>query len=462
MINLLNIRKKRHAVLDKLVNEGMTPRDAVFKIVHKRIVCVAPNRTYYDAVDNIIFKNEHPITAMFTSTSALQDYGHEVLQHVEDAIAKIPTIVNGVVCRPDQPIIFTNSDGQAYANTFRRPELNDIEPEAHRLVELDAFFDFLASGREEVKQYIFNWCGQMLFHPEQRNQVALLLYGQSQGTGKGTLMSMLTKLVDRANVLKPDNPAQFVTGNFKDALDGKVLLAMDELYSEGNKVANMCKSMVTESHLAVNGKNKDLRTIPLYFSVMATSNNIQPLSLEHGDRRWTCVNVEFPNKDATGEHEQNQAVHRLVVSVAEWVNSNDETMIHKLAWYFRNRMDLSSYSINLPLHTEEKQRILEGSADLSTVAFREVWNDSYNPNKLFVQSTEFFEQDALKKYRYSNVRRSTLLASAGCKPMPKVRLENGKQKLGLHMTPVAVSRIGKDLTEEDVRNAVKAEYRIDF
>jgi len=458
MINLLDIRKAPHVELEKRLEEGQQLHQAIFDIVHKRIAVIAPTGQFYDVFENAVYKNDKAIYGMFTTTNAIQVHGQEVLTHIGDAIAKIPTIVMGVVSRPDKGIVFENEDGQSYANTFRRPPLNPVEPSAEIIQMLDDYFDFLSSGREEVKQYLINWCYQLVSNPSQRNQVALLLYGKSQGTGKGTLMSILTRLLGQANVIKPADSHEFMVGRFKSGLEGKLLLALDELYSEGNKVANKAKSLITEPVLELEGKGKDLRSVPMFFSTLATSNNTQPICLEQGDRRWTCINVEFPNPNQNGSHADNTEVHQKVVKVAEWVHTGSDEVICNLAWYFDTNSDLSQFQIGTPLDTAEKLAILEGSADLSTTVFQEFIETVSSTNKLFIQSTELFNDEALSKYRYANPRRKALLESADYIAFPEIRLNDGSKKKGLYLTPKGAASRAGGMTEADMRGHIKQHY----
>ncbi|MFM2592780.1 primase-helicase family protein [Vibrio harveyi] len=452
VVKRLAIPKKDHAELDALVSGGMGVQEAIIKIVTNRFIRIGATGQTYDTLKDELSNGTKVIRSLFNTTTAPQKYGDEcdVYAAIEDAINKMSEVVS-VDTRPDKGQFFYNKLGELMVNRYQAKEVEKLEPPMPVMQMLDDYFDFLAGGRDEVKQYIINWCAQLVFKPEQRNKVALLLYGRSQGTGKGTLQSMLIKLLGIQGVSKPNDSKEAMLSRFKGQLENKRLLILDELYHDGFAVSEKAKPLITEDYLDAEKKGVDARSIRIYFAMLATSNKMQPLWLEANDRRWTCVNVEFARPRKPRTHPDNQLQAAMVDSFRTWLEG-DEKAENYCAWYLDNRSNLEGFDTNLSLVTPEYDELVANSVDLAVTDFEETIQEVINSGVLYVHASTLFEEDSrLKKHKISRHRRKDLLLAHGFEPFPEVRI-GSKTKKGFYVAPIVKER---ELSDEAVKKQIK-------
>ncbi|MEO1208429.1 MAG: bifunctional DNA primase/polymerase [Cyanobacteria bacterium J06638_20] len=151
-------------------------------------------------------------------------------------------------------------------------------------------WEVFCDGREDIYEYILNWCAYVFQHPERTAEVAFCMRG-GKGVGKGTLGNIMARLCGQYGVKIEDPDA--ITNNFNQHLENRVFLFADEAVRPYDKKAeSKFKSLLTEPTFMVEPKGVDKYKAHNYLHVMMASNEnwVVPMDMEH-ERRFFVVDA---------------------------------------------------------------------------------------------------------------------------------------------------------------------------
>ena len=167
---------------------------------------------------------------------------------------------------------------------FRAENLQDCEIDGDAVEMFEKHIEILCNNDKEVAKVITKWLAHMFQYPEYKSFFPTFV--SSQGAGKGTLLDLLRKLMGDKKVLETSKPLVDVFGNHNALMAQAYLVFLDEIAkSDMNAVEGQLKSLVTEGTVTINPKGKDQYSINSYHRFCGTSNGLDPMPTEKGDRR---------------------------------------------------------------------------------------------------------------------------------------------------------------------------------
>ena len=135
------------------------------------------------------------------------------------------------------------------------------------------------------RDHLLNWMGWYYQNPTLKPNQALLLVGETMGTGKSFIVQVLEQLVGDKNTQRPKNSS--LKGDFNGWAFQCKLAIIEELMQIGRReVANELRDLITERVIEINIKNMPSFKTENYMGIAATSNHPDALPLDEGDRRW--------------------------------------------------------------------------------------------------------------------------------------------------------------------------------
>jgi hypothetical protein len=328
---------------------------------------------------------------------------------IYNAVVENARVADDFAYKPvNQQSISDKSCEQVMFNTYEAPDTSEIAPTEEELELWNGFWEHLLKNDVE-RNRVQQWVASLAFQPEKRTGVAVLLHGLSTGTGKGTLGDIITALVGSSNMVKPMNPVQALTGRFNAALEGKVLVIIDELYAEGNfKLANGIKGKITESSLEVEPKNQEMRKIVNYCNFFATSNSLTPLWLDEKDRRWEVYAVEYC-KDGTEQHQ------KAIQAFRKWFDFNEAHATSVIRSLLK-AVDISNYQpwIKGAMMTEAKRKLIANSVSSKQDDFEVYWHQKKFDKDMVINASTLFVDEWR---RIAGGQRSEILTNLGCQKL---------------------------------------------
>jgi hypothetical protein len=137
---------------------------------------------------------------------------------------------------------------------------------------------------EEERLYFRDWLAHAVRFPDKRINATVLLRSQ-HGVGKGFLAeTLLPGLLGKASV--GTVALGDVVGTFNDALVGKTLVMIDEVYKNPESTVNALKSIQGNQTITLRRKHIPDTTVDNYLNFIMTSNDQVPLPIEREDRRF--------------------------------------------------------------------------------------------------------------------------------------------------------------------------------
>ena len=182
--------------------------------------------------------------------------------------------------------------------------------------------EIICDQRDEIFEYVICWLAHLFQHPGgKRPGTALVLKGE-QGTGKGTFVSQIGKIV--ANHFLHVTQAGSITGRFNGPLKETLLAFIDEGFWAGDKASEgALKGLITEDTISIEMKGKEIFPIDNYLRLIIASNNdwVVPAALD--ERRFACM-VVSPRR--RGDH----AYFREILRQMD--NGGREAMLYDLLY----------------------------------------------------------------------------------------------------------------------------------
>lgn len=175
------------------------------------------------------------------------------------------------------------------------------------------------------RDYIADWLAWVYQRPGEKITWAPILYSSSHGVGKTTVFNCLAHCIGLAHVSEPTQAE--LEDKFNDWCYGKLLVKIEELMS-GDKyhVAEKLKPVVANPTISVRRMHQTGFVISNFANVCASTNHMQALPIEKGDRRYMLVQcVEAPEEI---RRPRMRAFHKWLEEVgyggiAHWLNERD-------------------------------------------------------------------------------------------------------------------------------------------
>jgi hypothetical protein len=199
----------------------------------------------------------------------------------------------------DKKVILDPDQGRAYVNAFWMPTW------ARRKVSKAAVQPFLEHmallvPEKEEREVVIDWLAHLLQYPGVRNKFALLMVAAKEGTGRGWLVQLMTRLLGFNNV-KPFSMKEF-DSEFDDAFVSCLLNVVEEI-CESNEgkytLAEKLKDRVTGQSSVANMKHGAKKLVRYYSSLLMQSNHPNAIAVRDTDRRVMVVATKAePQPDA--------------------------------------------------------------------------------------------------------------------------------------------------------------------
>lgn len=197
--------------------------------------------------------------------------------------------------------------------------------------------------------YLVSFLAHALQRPEEKPGVMPVLIG-SQGTGKGTLLRLLSIIWGKTSLQVSD--VDKVIGRFNAAIERNFMILMDEaLFKGDNRAIERLKSMITEPVIGIEQKMQPSRTISSVHRFIAVTNHEKFARVDRDDRRFIVFRVSDRRKGDDVYFKKLHAEIETGVSVSAFVHHLEQ-------------LDLSGFNVRIrpktAEHTNQKIQSLEG------------------------------------------------------------------------------------------------------
>ena len=162
---------------------------------------------------------------------------------------------------------------------------------------VDPWLELMANNMRDpaMMEWLLNWFAYPVQFPGAKLASYPLIYGE-QGTGKDQLFSPI-RTIYGGNFVKIG--AKALVSNFNSVYAEKQFVQADEIKSQhftADDMNQVIKGIVTDETIVVNRKNQEEYVIPNTANLAITSNYVESVKLDEGDRRagvihWTWEGI---------------------------------------------------------------------------------------------------------------------------------------------------------------------------
>jgi phage/plasmid-associated DNA primase len=143
--------------------------------------------------------------------------------------------------------------------------------------------------------YLMQWIAHVLQHPGDRTGVVLFLQSEKQGSGKNTVFDFISKYVIGENYSREIIGLGPLLEKHNTVLLGAKFMMINEARDNGGSFLtnfDKLKSLITESTVWINPKNKDPFKGKNFLEIAISSQHENSLHIEESDRRYFCLDVD--------------------------------------------------------------------------------------------------------------------------------------------------------------------------
>ena len=170
---------------------------------------------------------------------------------------------------------------------FAMERITQYEEKPDELKKILNHIRILCNNEEDVYKYFINWIAQMIQYPEVKTIIPTLI--SKEGSGKETLLSLLSKMLESEKVMETTSTSRDVWGDFNGIMTNAFLVNLNELSKkETENSEGKIKGLITDSVLYINNKGVNQYPITSYhrFIITASYNNILSVT-------FMCINWFF-------------------------------------------------------------------------------------------------------------------------------------------------------------------------
>ena len=188
-------------------------------------------------------------------------------------------------------LISEDKYGNKRVNTFRMPEYPAITPDAAHVNTFMNFIEYLIPNKIE-RDYFIEWLACKVQKPSFRG-AAIVLISQAQGTGKNTLMDMISKLFGENNTAQVSMDNLITPKSAFNDWATKLFVNVNESLATESPIGarrayNKLKELVDPKamNVTINKKHQPEYQAKCATSFLFFSNHSDAVYLQHGDRRF--------------------------------------------------------------------------------------------------------------------------------------------------------------------------------
>ena len=151
--------------------------------------------------------------------------------------------------------------------------------------------DYTSNHNPLVKEYLLNWFAQMVQFPAHKSLVAILLQGE-QGAGKSVVGEKLMEKILGLDKMMITSRLDHVLGKFSDSR-GRILTVMNEMSGKDSFASEqLLLDHITAERVMCENKGIQSFQTKVYDRLIASTNSLNSVKIEKGDRRWMAVSVD--------------------------------------------------------------------------------------------------------------------------------------------------------------------------
>jgi hypothetical protein len=377
--------KEENIIEDLILNKSFEIVSKNFELTHCKII----NRGFFikEDTDKITpMSKTHLLTAYenLTYQKIMKTYDHQLIVNINfinDWLKNNPLqrCFNDMECYPDTskcPVDVFNT-----WKPFAMELVKNYDPTLGALELIKKHILILCNNEIEVAKYFEAWIAQMIQFPAIKTICPTLI--SKEGSGKGTLMILLQKMIGNSKYFETTTPSRDVWGDFNGRMASTFLVNLDELSKkESMECEGKIKGLITNPNMTINNKGINQYGIMSYHRFIATTNNEDPIKTTKGDRRNLIIRS---SDELKGNSKYFNDMYKLL---------DDDNVIKTCYEYFKSIPDMDKFN-ELKMPETSYQNDMK-DASISPI---ESWLKSYIIENFYETEKELIDKDQFDLFK---------------------------------------------------------------
>lgn len=255
-------------------------------VLEKRLVFVYSEERYFDCERHKLISSDNAIEHMFTSMMPLKNGARiSPIKMLKESSTK--QYVDALGFHPGEGPIFKSGD-DSYANVYRNRLPDPIEPVAAELEKIAWIFDRIDDPR--YRQWLLQFYGHVVQKPGVKIKSAPLIWSDTQGNGKTTLVRMVPALLVGARYSREVNTG-LLHSDFNDYLLNAWHINLTEFRAgtkgEREAISKKVENWIADDVIGVHPKGRPGGyDMPNHLFITSSSNAEDAAAVSNQDRKW--------------------------------------------------------------------------------------------------------------------------------------------------------------------------------
>lgn len=284
-----------------LENVAKETRKAALEKLEEQLVYVYQDERYFDCERHKLISSDNSLDHMF---SYLMPRRNGQRSSPAKALKQSGTkrFVDARGFHPGAGVIYLD-DSTSYANLYQNRLPEAIEPMQDELERINWLFDRIDDPL--FKDWLLQFFAHVVQKPGVKIKAAPLIWSETQGNGKTTLLRMLPALLVGKHYSREVTCA-LLNSDFNDYLLNAWHVNLTEFRAgtrgERTAISEKLKPWITDDTISIHPKGSAAYDMPNHFFVTATSNKEDAASIDNDDRRWAVHEMHAAQFTADEQH----------------------------------------------------------------------------------------------------------------------------------------------------------------
>jgi hypothetical protein len=293
-----------------LKRKALEARTEALAKLEQRLVFVRNVEKYFDTERHKIILTESGLEHQFMPMMPKGRGGAKVspVKLLKESSTK--RYVDAIGFHPGEGPVF-QFEGESYANSYRRRLPEPIEPTAQELEKISWLFDRIDD--ETFRHWLTQFYAHVVQKPGVKIKSAPLIWSETQGNGKTTLIRMIPALLVGHQYSREVNNA-LLASDFNDYLLNAWHINLTEFRAgsrgERETTSKKVESWIADDVVSMHPKGLPGYTMPNHLIVTGSSNFDDAASISNNDRKWAIHELRAPQFT---EREQHWIYHEFLL-----------------------------------------------------------------------------------------------------------------------------------------------------
>lgn len=262
--------------------------------LEKRLVYVYTAEKYFDTQRRRVINTESALEHMFTPSMPRKRGGKKEspVQLLKESSTK--RFVDKVGFHPGEGAIFKDREDYSYANTYDGSRLPvALEPTAEELAKVEWLFGRIDDPA--YRKWLKEFYGFVVQRPGVKIKSAPLIWSETQGNGKTTLVRMIPSLLVGSQYSKEVTHTQLedsFTGYLLDTWHVNLTEFRASNRNEREALSKKVEAWISEDAITIRPMHQVAYTMPNHFFVTGSSNFDDAAAISGQDRKWAIHEIK--------------------------------------------------------------------------------------------------------------------------------------------------------------------------